>query len=508
MNKANTPSKVWGISCGHHDGALAVVQGSDLVYASHSERYSKIKNDPKLHRLQIEEALRFGLPEAIYYYEKPWLKALRSFWSGEWALLRANALSELKKSLCTITPELGKVPMYTTSHHLSHAAAGFYTSGFQDALIVVCDAIGEIDTLSIYQARDGVILPKPLFTLRYPDSLGLFYSAATKAVGLKPNEDEFILMGMAAYGDASEFANILQNFVSVDLKSSFPKWTQKVNVHRGLGIDYHNELDQMNFAAAVQKQVEKYILALFADLHQRFQQNTHWVFAGGVALNCTLNSNIVSSLPAHHRFFIFPNPGDAGSALGAILAHKKTALRYDHCFWGTTIQQENSDEWILKDLQSIGMCGLARGRAEFGPRALGQRSLLADPTKPQIKDLLNTIKQRQKFRPFAAAVLEEHAQEHFTLPGSLTQSRFMQFVAQVKNPHKFSSITHVDGTCRIQTVDRETNPQFHALLTKWYRASGVPFLMNTSLNIRSQPIVNDQLDGREFANKYQVRVFN
>jgi carbamoyltransferase len=206
------------------------------------------------------------------------------------------------------------------------------------------------------------------------------------------------------------------------------------------------------------------------------------------------------------NIWIIPNPGDAGSSLGCIAAHQKSHLNWQHPFLGHNIDGEYPVDSLIKELKENKMIGVASGRAEFGPRALGNRSLLADPRGPEIKDLVNSIKKRQQFRPFAPAILEEDVHQYFTLPKSVKNTPYMQFTAACTHGKEFPAIIHHDHTSRVQTVRKTDNPGFHALLTEWKRQTGCPILLNTSLNIKGQPIVNDRQDGKAFTNKYGVKV--
>ncbi len=201
-----------------------------------------------------------------------------------------------------------------------------------------------------------------------------------------------------------------------------------------------------------------------------------------------------------------PNPGDAGSAIGAVLARNKEHIGWETCSLGYNIEPTQSTEAILEHLLKDKMCGVAQGRAEFGPRALGNRSLLADPRGPDIKDTVNAIKRRQEFRPFAPMVLEELADQYFDLPGASSDNRHMQFISRCIHPQLFPAIVHRDNTSRVQTVPADGS-RIRQLLEQWYAASGCPILLNTSLNIKGKPMVNDVSDARNFESHYGVKVF-
>jgi len=338
-----------------------------------------------------------------------------------------------------------------------------------------------------------------LESIKYPHSLGILYSAFTHRCGLKPAEEEYILMGMAAYGEPKYKQAIYDDFV---YQSPF---RLKKNLHRGLS-DWHPDADVMDLAASIQAVTEE----LLADLWLRASKyagfgNRNLVYAGGVALNCAAN-RVLANLGLFDNIWIIPNPGDAGSSLGCIAAHEKKQIDWQHPFLGHNIDGEYPVDSLIKELKENKMVGVASGRAEFGPRALGNRSLLADPRGEDIKDLVNSIKKRQKFRPFAPAILEEDVNEYFELPTGVKNTPYMQYTAACTHGKDFPAIIHHDHTSRVQTVRKTDNPGFHALLTEWKKQTGCPILLNTSLNIKGQPIVNDRADGKAFTNKYGVKV--
>lgn len=481
----------WGLSYGHHDAALAVVQGSEILYASHAERYSRKKNDPEIHPDQIKEALTFGMPEKIFYYENPLLKWKRYLISGEWNKLFTHS-------------KLHGLKTHKGNHHRSHAAAGYYTSGFEDAIIVSCDAIGEMETLTVYEAKNGRLGKRPVYSLQYPESVGLFYSAVTKAVGLKPNEEEFILMGMSAFGKPLHLEEV-NNWITIK-ESGFPFWESEKEFHFGLELGPLTQEEKMNWAATAQTKVEEYLLKVFSFLVKEYPQNSNWIFMGGVALNCVLNSKIAAALPPGSKFHIFPSPGDSGSALGAVLGGLNRHVNFSHTYLGTPVGNEISPEEIVDELLANGIVGLVQGRAEFGPRALGNRSLLADPRHPSMKEKLNKVKKREEFRPFAPVVQLEKVSEYFELPGNVTASPYMQFVLKVKTPELMPAITHVDGTARVQTLAKETNPLLYKVLELWKQKTGCPVLVNTSLNIKGEPLINIPEEARKFEERYGIKV--
>jgi carbamoyltransferase len=228
---------------------------------------------------------------------------------------------------------------------------------------------------------------------------------------------------------------------------------------------------------------------------------------GGVALNCVSNTKLYELC---NNIWIMPNPGDAGNSLGAALSRNndyRGTVEWEGPFLGTNIEGKYPCVSIVQELSKNKICGVANGRAEFGPRALGNRSLLADPRGVEVKDKVNEIKKRQKFRPFAPAILEEHLHEYFNIPTDKTP--YMQFVAEarMKTKKEFPAIVHADGTARVQSVSKEDNSGFRELLEMWYAKTGCPMLLNTSLNIRGEPLVNTEKHAKDFEDKYNVKVF-
>ena len=485
--------RILGINCMNHDAAMAVVEFTDgvgrILWAAHSERYSKVKNDHFLNWAIVNEANTYGPFDKVVYYEKPWLKKTRQLYAGQYS----TALSYTELPQWHLDHFNIKIDEYV-KHHDSHAAAGYFTSPFTDATILTVDAIGEWDTVSISTAKGSEIQRKE--TIQYPHSLGILYSAFTHRCGLKPAEEEYILMGMAAYGKPKYKQEIYNDFVE---QSPF---RLKQNLHRGLG-DWHPEADVMDIAASIQSVTEECLANLWHRASRFGSRNL--VYAGGVALNCAANK-VLANMELFDNIWIIPNPGDAGSSIGCIAAHEKKFIKWEHPFLGHNIDGEYPVDSLIKELKENKMVGVASGRAEFGPRALGNRSLLADPRGEDIKDLVNTIKKRQKFRPFAPAILEEDVNDYFNLPKGVKNTPYMQFTAPCTHGKTFPAIIHHDSTSRVQTVRKTDNPGFHALLTEWKKQTGCPILLNTSLNIKGQPIVNDRADGKAFTEKYGVKV--
>jgi carbamoyltransferase len=432
----------------------------------------------------------------VVWYEKPWAKTLRQWRAGQGWNHRSN---NIKAYLAKYNIN---VPIVTKWHHESHAAAGYYTSPFDQACIVVIDAIGEFETLTIWKGQGNRL--KKVYSQWYPSSLGLWYSAMTQRCHLKPNEEEYILMGMAAYGDPTRLnQRILKDFFN----DSGKLVNLKNNLHRGCQ-DWAPELivnDTFDIAAATQWVYEMYFDKILKEA-RTLVDSDNLVIMGGCALNCLANPIAYKQFD---NVWIMPNPGDAGSAIGAVLAHKpqwRIDPKYFTPFLGYNIEPTVPVETIADYLVTNKICGLAQGAAEFGPRALGNRSLLADPRGPDIKDTVNEIKKRQKFRPFAPIILEELADDYFDLCGSSSDHRYMQFISRCRHPQLFPAVIHRDGTSRVQTVPNDGS-RIRKLLEAWYAKTGCPMLLNTSLNIKGQPMVNDEQDARDFEAFYNVKVF-
>lgn len=491
---------ILGISAGFHDAALSVVSPTgDILFAGHSERYSKSKHDSHIHPKLIDDVREFDI-QRIAYYERPWRKQLRRLRSGEklqWGNLTVEQCVER---------ELGDyraLPISSYDHHLSHAAAGFQTSSFDQAAVVVIDAIGEIDTISIYRAQynnDGKAEYTQLWKQTYPNSIGLFYSAMTKQCDLVPMEEEYILMGMAAWGDASQWETM-----SAQVVRDYSQAVFKDNYHIGMpdqGV--WTKLSREDNAACAQQVLEQLVYNIMKKARDLTNGCENLVYMGGVALNCLANRNLGEYF---EHIWIMPNPGDAGSSLGAAALAYGHRLNWRNAYLGHDIPGPYPVDSLLDSLLADGIVGVASGRAEFGPRALGNRSLLADPRGADVKDRVNEIKRRQKFRPFAPVILEEMAAEYFDLSPGWSNSRYMQSVGRCRLPDRFPAICHVDGTSRVQTVPQDGSG-IRKLLETWYARTGCPMLLNTSLNIRGEPMVNDRADADRFENLYKVKVLS
>lgn len=469
---------ILGINETSHDASVSLIKDGEILFAAHAERYSKQKNDWYNNKDIILDALNYGTPDAIAYYEKPMLKRSRIILKGGASDWKPNFPLD--------------VPVHYFKHHYSHAAAGYYTSKYNDAAIVVLDAIGEWNTSTIWVGEGETIRLK--YKQNYPVSFGLFYSAFTQLIGLKPNQEEYIMMGMAAYGDWKRYYKEVDEY--------FPSYSkQKYNFHKGItdwGMQI-SEQDRFDIAAAVQI-VYQQRLNDFMHMAYSITGKKNLVFMGGCALNSSANTllwNIFDSV------WIMPNPGDSGSSLGAAAALYGKHINWKTPYLGHDMGGIYPIDEIVKSILKDGIVAVASGRAEFGPRALGNRSILADPRDPDIKDKVNMIKQREQFRPFAPVVMAEHASKWFDMN---FESPYMQYTVKCLQPEKIPSVVHEDGTSRVQTVTREQHPGLYRVLNKFYLQTGVPILLNTSLNIKGQPLLNDHQDAIDWQAHYGYNI--
>tara|TARA_R110000824_G_scaffold60853_5_gene162339 strand:+ start:4857 stop:6311 length:1455 start_codon:yes stop_codon:yes gene_type:complete len=483
--------RILGVNCLNHDAAITVIEDGEILFAAHSERYSRVKNDAFINDQIVHEALSFGKPDHVVYYERPYVKKARQLYAGQYK----EALSRKNLPSVYLSKWFSNNKINYVDHHESHAAAGYYTSKFDDAIVVVIDGIGEWDVISFWHGSGNNL--KKVWSQKYPHSLGLFYSAMTSRIGLKPCEEEYILMGMSAWGDDLHTNEMTSDLIDLD------RIKLRHNLHRGVG-DYYSEWEDFNIAASTQNVTELFLEKIFDKAKSMIPGVKKLVYMGGVALNCVANSAVVAEM--FDSVWIMPNPGDAGSSLGCAASFYGKHVNWTGPFLGTEIAGKYPVKDALRLLENNEIFGIASGRAEFGPRALGNRSLLADPRGSEIKDRVNEIKKRQKFRPFAPAVLEEKAHEVFEMP--VEKVPYMQFIAKCKRPDLYPAICHIDNTSRVQTVSKNDNPGFYSLIKEFYNRTGCPMLLNTSLNIKGEPIVNNVVDAMQFEKHYSVKVLS
>ena len=451
-------TKIMGISEGSHDAAYAVIEHGNILSAHHAERWTRKKNEKWL----LPRFMPFGKNK-----RKKQLVGKVDIIIGHEDEKRVNE-RRIKAGQKLL---IENIPVnYYYNHYETHAWAGWATAPFDDCDILCIDAIGESESATVFEVRNKIFTKT--WEMEYPQSLGLIYSAVTHGLGYKPMEEEYIVMGLAAYGEPI-----------IDFE-----YLMDENCHKGIKLPNNRPED---IAASVQALYEKQLLILI----DKYCKHDNLILMGGCALNCVANSKIKGK-----NIWIMPNPGDAGSSLGAAARHYGAKVKWEGPYLGKDIERSINPYEVVRHLYEHGVCGVANGRAEFGPRALGNRSLIADP-RLDIKDTVNEIKRRQKFRPFAPAILEEYANEYFEGP----MNEYMQFVAKAK--HDYKSVTHVDGTARVQVVKPNCKSVIRQILEEWYELTGCPMLLNTSLNIKGQPMVNSWQHALEFENKYGVKVF-
>jgi carbamoyltransferase len=483
---------IWGASGLSHDAAIAVVKDGKLIFASSAERYSRVKNDPNFNIELIADCLEYGKPDIIVWYEKPFKKFLRRLVVDKlWQPYSVKKTFEMYRV---------NAPIQYVDHHVSHLCASLYTAPFNTdkTLGLVVDSVGEFKTLSVWDIDNGNY--KCVHSRSYPNSLGLFYSSITDMLGLKAQEEEYIMMGMAAYGTSN-----WQKYYNFFIENLFDKnYNLILDLRRGckgLLSQEEIEVNKFDIALAAQKIYEDVVVSITTEYLNKTGYKK-LVFSGGCALNCTANTFLLELVDEMH---IFPNPGDSGSAVGAALAHLNRPVELNNLYLGHNASTNIDIGELVNYLDSNKMAGVIFGKAEFGPRALGHRSILADPRVPNIKDIVNEVKGREKFRPFAPIILKEHFNEVFYNKGKTNSYPYMQFTHMCKQPELYPGIVHVDNSSRVQTVDVNT-PFIHQVLQRWYDKTGCPVLLNTSLNIKGKPLLNDVYNINEF-NRTKLKIF-
>jgi carbamoyltransferase len=535
------PSYVLGISCFYHDSAAALLKDGVVVAAGQEERFSRKRHDSDFPERAIQYVLHeAGITpdrlDAVGFYDKPLLKFERmlstyvatfprSFNSFRkaiplWLHEKLWVPSIIRKQL---KPYAG--PILFAEHHMSHAASCFLPSPFEEAAILTVDGVGEWATASFGVGRGSDIT---LFKeIRFPHSVGLLYSAFTYYLGFKVNSAEYKVMGLAPYGKPVHFERIMREMVQLSDDGSFKLNMKYFSYDYGLRMTNAAFDDffggpprkpeswmterEFDIAASVQKVCEEIVLRMVRHLHAETGL-AQLCMAGGVALNCVANGRVIRETPMK-QLWVQPAAGDAGGAVGVAhyiynTLHKRPrAAAWTHAYLGPQF----SDAEIARFLDEAGatydtlsdgalpartaqlisegnVIGWFQGRMEFGPRALGGRSILADPRDPKMRDTLNMkIKFREGFRPFAPSVLMDKAPEWFEID---CDSPYMLLVAQVREGKRtIPSVTHVDNSARLQTVTRDEAPLYYDLIREFERLTGVPIVINTSFNVRGEPIV-------------------
>jgi len=554
--------KILGISAHYHDSAAALVVDGTPVCAVQEERLSRRKNDAAFPMGAIEWCLdHAGLDpadlDAVVFYERSMLKferiltcALRAF-PHSWRSFPNAIKSSLGEKVWVrgiISSHLG-VPrrkILFAGHHHSHAAAAFLTAPTRRAAILTADGVGEWATLTVGHGErhpDGRAEITLLREIRFPHSLGMLYSTFTAYLGFAVNEDEYKVMGLAAYGRptmADDVRKLIRRTPDGAFALDMAYFEYQTTAARSYSSRFvelfgpprspHEPIDLQtaegqrfaDCAASVQRVLEDTLVDMTRALHDETGL-PDLCLGGGVALNGVANARILAE-SGFERVFVPPAPGDAGCALGAALYADRIYLGNpdrevpDHPFWGPPVDAqelaraaredgqtvEDLDEDALIDriadeLAAGRIVGWMEGASEFGPRALGHRSILAAPHSGEMRDRLNRdIKYREEFRPFAPVAPIEAADRYFELPpGGARLARFMSGVFPVRPEWraKLAAITHVDGSARLQTLDRDMAPRLYALLEAYGRRSGIPVLLNTSFNVAGEPIVNRALEG-------------
>lgn len=531
---------ILGLSCFYHDAAACLLRDGEIIGAAQEERFTRRKHDANF----PENAVRYCLEEAgisindisyVVFYEKPFLKFdriilthLKNWPRGflsfhemldSWLGQKLRIPSVIRKRLDY------KGDILFVQHHQSHAASAFFCSPFQESAVITIDAVGEWTTAAIGMGNGNSM--RLVKEMRFPHSLGLLYSAFTYFLGFDVNDGEYKVMGLAPYGDPRYVSVIKKNMIKLFPDGSFemnPKcfayeygrtMIRLRGFERLFGIRKRDAKEAINqqhkdLAASIQMVLEE-ILINMCRYAQELTKSKNLCLAGGVALNCTANSMILRS-GIFDDVFVFPAAGDAGGAVGAaifarheILGHERQDRPLRDVFWGPGFgdkeirdyldragikYEEFSEDIIVRKTARLiadqKIIGWFQGRMEFGPRALGNRSILADPRNKNNLDRINSmIKRREDFRPLAPAVLEERVDEFFD--GS-RPNPFMLFTLN-NTTDKIPAVTHIDNTSRIQTVSRQTNPLFYTLISEFDKLTGVPVLINTSFNIARMPIV-------------------
>ncbi|HCU23566.1 MAG TPA: hypothetical protein DF383_01005 [Deltaproteobacteria bacterium] len=563
---------ILGISAYYHDSAAALLRDGRLVAAAQEERFTRKKHDERFPENAVRYCLQAaGLSlaeiDAIVFYEKPLVKferlletylsyapqGIASFFKAipVWLKEKLYLKSILRKELARLSGlKLRELPrLHFAEHHQSHAASAFFPSPFSRAAVLCMDGVGEWATTSVWHGVKHELVPK--WELRFPHSLGLLYTAFTYYAGFKVNSGEYKLMGLAPYGEPRYVDLILENLLDLKDDGSFRLNMDYFNFAQGLTMigprfeklfqkaprkasDPITQQD-MDLARSIQAVTEEIVLRLGRSVHRELGEDK-LCLAGGVALNCVANGRLLREGP-FRELWIQPASGDAGGAIGAAFAawHQhfgqsrtvnggdgmggaylgpnfssaeiEQALQAAHAVYRRLDDAELFPQ-VAEILAQENVVGWVQGRMEFGPRALGNRSILGDPRSPKMQSVMNLkIKYRESFRPFAPAILAERAADYFDLdcasPYMLltapvrkekripeTGERELFGIEKLKLPRsEIPAVTHVDYSARVQTVHAETNPRFHRLLQAFEAETQCPLLINTSFNVRGEPVV-------------------
>ena len=544
---------ILGISAFYHDSAACLLHNDELIAAAQEERFTRIKNDDSFPEQAIKFCLQYAQikltdVQHVVFYEKPFLKferLLETYISfaprGIGSFLKAMPLwlkdklflkSKISKKLNGINPEWKRTnPILFTDHHHAHAASAFFPSPFTDAVILTVDGVGEWATTTVSIGKQNHI--KLEKEIRFPHSLGLLYSAFTYYLGFKVNSDEYKVMGLAPYGKPLYVDLIYEHLLKVQSDGSF--WLNMDYFNYGTGLTMtnhrfsklfgakprlpHEEVQafHQDVASSIQQVIVEVMIKITSHLYQQYGV-ANLCLAGGVALNCVCNAAIRKQ-SGFKNVWVQPAAGDAGGAIGAAFSVYYEYLAQERsivpgkdkmqqsllgpCYSTQQIQDALTDDGYSCDLltaddfyKQLAQClaygkvvGYFNGRAEFGPRALGSRSILADPRIGEMQTVLNQkIKLRESFRPFAPAILQEFAGDYFE---DAAVCPYMLFTFQAKEQVSalLPAVIHVDGSARVQTVDEEQHPDFYRVIKAFYDLTGCPALINTSFNVMNEPVV-------------------
>lgn len=560
---------ILGISGLYHDSAAAVITDGVIVAAMQEERLTRKKHDRRFPINAVNYCLSLvDSVDCIVYYDNPLItldRYLDNLFFAKDSVddLFSAGFDEMFSSKLAIEDKIHSInglenkPIYYVPHHISHAASGFYPSPYKDAIVIVVDGVGEWATTSIIEAHDKNLEIKE--EIRYPNSLGLLYSAFTYFCGFKVNEGDYKFMGLAPYGDPVYYDLIKNNVIKFEEDGSYSLNLEYFSFYRGTVMTSglmedllggaprlpESEITkrEMDIAASVQKIIEEVLINIVKYSKYKYGKNiSNLVLAGGVALNCVANGKIVRS-KIYENCWIQPAAGDAGGALGAalygyyVIADNIRNVVFPDAqqgsYLGNSYSQSEVEEFLIshgikyekfeddkeeqkaiaKLLSQNNVVGLFHGRMEFGPRALGNRSIIANPMDCDMQKKLNLkVKKRESFRPFAPAVIEEDAGAYFDINVAspymlltayvkkelclpfmlhdLLESEKYNMLSVVSQPRSsLPAITHVDFSARIQTVSQKTNPFFYGVLSEFKKATGCSVLINTSFNVRGEPIV-------------------
>jgi len=545
---------ILGVSCFYHDSAACLVKDGKIIAAASEERFNRKKNSPDFPVNAINFCLQAG-ELTIYdidylgFYEKPYLKFYRTILGHlqSYPFSLKNFLDIIPSWLqdrlimpLVFEREIGyKGKVLFIKHHLSHAASTFLVSPFQEAAILTADAVGEWATTAYGIGKTNDI--KILKEIQFPDSLGLVYTAVTTYLGFEALEGEGKVMGLAGYGNPI-YLDKFKEIVTVKLDGSYRIDTRFFGFNKGFRMysksfvktfgeerkpDDKIEQRHCDIAASLQKFIEETVILIARNLYSQTGIEK-LCLAGGLFLNCVLNHKILEETP-FKKVFVQPASGDSGGALGVAVYIYNSLLKnrrdyiMDSAYLGPEFSSDNIRrilvnqglnfkeleypelvKYIAKKITEDKIVGWFQGRMEFGPRALGSRSILANPCNPKIKEILNLkVKNREPFRPYAPAVLEEKSEEFFKLKDV---SPFMLLAPLVKDEKKelIPGVTHMDGTARVQTVSKKINPKFWDLIHEFENITGIPMLVNTSFNLRGEPIVCSPYDAIAAFKKSQM----